>query len=80
MEDWEDGLLEEIVLVGREEEEDPAIAEETVWDISGCIWERMEAIRSDWEKDDDPEEEDDPEEDDDPDPDVCCPETADVTV
>ena len=40
----------------------------------------MEAIRSDWEKDDDPEEEDDPEEDDDPDPDVCCPETADVTV
>ena len=40
----------------------------------------MEAIRSDWEKDDDPEEEDDPEEDDDPDPDVCCPETVDVTV
>ena len=40
----------------------------------------MEAIRSDWEKDDDPEEEDDPEEDDDPDPDVCSPETADVTV
>ena len=40
----------------------------------------MEAIRSDWEKDDDPEEEDDPEEDTDPDPDVCCPETADVTV
>ena len=59
-------------------EEDPAIAEETVWDISGCIWERMEAIRSDWEKDDDTEEEDDPEED--ADPDVCCPETADVTV
>ena len=86
MEDWEDGLLEEIVLVGREEEEDPAIAEETVWDISGCICERMVAIRSDWENEDDPEEEadpeeeDNPEEDDDPDPDVCCPATADVTV
>jgi hypothetical protein len=63
MEDWEDGLLEEIVLAGREEEEDPAIAEETVWDISGCICERMVAIRSDWDKDDDPKEEDDPEED-----------------
>ena len=86
MEDWEDGLLEEIVLVGREEEEDPAIAEETVWDISGCICERMVAIRSDWENEDDPEEEadpeeeDNPEEDDDPDPDVCCPATADDTV
>ena len=81
MEDLEDGLLEEIVLVGREEEEDPAIAEETVWDISGCICERMVAIRSDWEnEDDDPEEEDDSEEDDHPDPNVCCPATADVTV
>ena len=84
MEDWEDGLLEEIVLVGREEEEDPAIAEETVWDISGCICERMVAIRSDWENEDDPEEEDDPAEEADPkeddDPDVCCPATVDVTV
>ena len=88
MEDWEDGLLEE--EVGREEEEDPAIAEETVWVISGCICERMVAIRSDWENDDpeeevdpeedDPEEEDNPKDDDDADPDVCCPATADVTV
>ena len=66
-------------------------AEETVWDISGCICERMVAIRSDWEnedkpeeedypEEDDPEEEDNPEDDDDTDPDVCCPATADVTV
>ena len=72
----------------EKEEDDPAIAEETVWDISGWMCEMMEAIRSDWESED-PEEEDDPEEDDDPeekadpeddDPDVCCPATADVTV
>ena len=75
--DWEEGLVEvveEMVEVGLEEDEDPAIAEETVWDISGCIWERMEAIRSDCEDDDDPEE------DVDVDPDDCCPATADVTV
>ena len=72
--------MEEILLEGREEEEDPAIAEETVWDIRGCICERMVAIRSDWEEDDNPEEEDDPKKEADPDPDVCCPETADVTV
>ena len=44
--DWEEGLVEEevdeveeILEVGRggEEEEDPDMAEETVWDISGCI-------------------------------------------
>ena len=84
----EDGLAEilEVVEVGggREEEEDPPIAEETVWDIRGCIWESIVAIRSDWEEDDDPEKDDDPDEDEDPeadgDPDnACCP-TADVTV
>jgi len=44
--DWEEGLLdaveeglveEEIVEAGREEEDVPAMAEVTVWDISGCI-------------------------------------------
>ena len=47
--DWEEGLLveivdaveegleEEIVEAGREEEEVPAMAEVTVCDISGCI-------------------------------------------
>ena len=87
MEDWEgdrvDDRVEEIVLEEREEE-DPAIDEETVWDISGWICVRMVAIRSDWESDDDPEEEDEPEEEADPKdddkPDVCCPATADVTV
>ena len=29
--------------------EEPAISKETVLDISGCICERMLAIRSDWE-------------------------------
>ena len=85
---------EEMVDVGRgrEEDEEPAMVEETVWDISGCIWDRIVAIRSDCEKeedpeedvdvDPDPEEEEEPREDvnDDPDPDACCPPTADVTV
>ena len=70
--DWEEGLVE--VVEEMVEDEDPAIAEETVWDISGCIWERMEAIRSDCEDDVDPEE------DVDVDPDDCCPVTSDVTV
>ena len=59
--------------LGPEDDEELATTEETVSDISGCNWARIEEMRSDCEK----EEEVD---DNDPDEVDSCSETADDTV